>query len=658
MSSTVELDCLVELAREARASPGSLPLVAMTMNWLAISLGYHHRFDLLAWHHRKLVFEWCIAANEDEDHSSLILENLLSVRSIVAPSKRAAGNDTAFASECSPALVAAFVMLQLQDELLALAALLAVPMQQLVADNMDSVMATSLPGLHSTNTQVKEACEAVFQGGGFLESILHRDTLLNVFNTKIVSAIGMMLVSAEDPAGDDHEVLPPAFSPATIVSTIKTIPRASTQQQNDEILWDKLLRDSQVGDILLKIHARLSRAQNPEHASVAVASLTSALMLLEHRVAHPTTLRYATSMLVRSFKVPALRVQCARMLRDVIAKGLQSEEHDAVVVLSSLLPSAASSLAEAIEDSGNRGDDIQELVISLESITVHCPDILQPCLQNIDPLPTIYSMQRAAAVVTAARSKVDVAQQLIAFAERVASIPLTLRHHSIHALRALLAKQSSDAFHFNSSTGRKIAQAAWKLTSMSNELADGQLAEFAGELLALAGPLDPGKLAFDINTAASVHSTAGDSAASMQHPPPIQPVWSSSNTNHGNPWTFVLTLLHDYLIDDDTRVIGAAQACLRSLLSTEEGIEGKQKIHLHTVKNLIDVYAPSEDDVDFVCSNGLAQREKQGTRAMSTWCVDEGKWNAALAPSYDAWVCALTQHILSQVCSQCIVMIE
>lgn len=94
------------------------------------------------------------------------------------------------------------------------------------------------------------------------------------------------------------------------------------------------------------------------------------------------------------------------------------------------------------------------------------------------------------------------------------------------------------------------------------------MAAFAGELLALAGPLDPSAIAF--KPACAPHTYTHHLSASRQ-----QAAVQDSTLSSSLPTMLAaaLQLVADYLVDPDVLVIRSAQFTLRNLLGTDLGRE-------------------------------------------------------------------------------------
>ena len=94
------------------------------------------------------------------------------------------------------------------------------------------------------------------------------------------------------------------------------------------------------------------------------------------------------------------------------------------------------------------------------------------------------------------------------------------------------------------------------------------MAAFAGELLALAGPLDPSAIAF--KPACAPHTCTHQLSGSRQ-----QATVQDSSGSSSLPIMLVaaLQLMADYLVDPDVLVIRSAQFTLRHLLGTDLGRE-------------------------------------------------------------------------------------
>lgn len=92
------------------------------------------------------------------------------------------------------------------------------------------------------------------------------------------------------------------------------------------------------------------------------------------------------------------------------------------------------------------------------------------------------------------------------------------------------------------------------------------MAAFAGELLALAGPLDPSAIAF--KPACAPHTYTRHLSGSSQ-PPSVQD--GSASSSLLTMLVAALQLMADYLVDPDVLVIRSAQFTLRNLLGTDLG---------------------------------------------------------------------------------------
>lgn len=102
---------------------------------------------------------------------------------------------------------------------------------------------------------------------------------------------------------------------------------------------------------------------------------------------------------------------------------------------------------------------------------------------------------------------------------------------------------------------------------MSGETQDGALAAFAGELLALAGPLDPSAIAFKPACAPQPKQ-----APATNQLPAIQDSVAGkgdASTALSTMMVAALQLMADYLIDADVVIIKSVQFTLRQLLGTQ-----------------------------------------------------------------------------------------
>lgn len=95
------------------------------------------------------------------------------------------------------------------------------------------------------------------------------------------------------------------------------------------------------------------------------------------------------------------------------------------------------------------------------------------------------------------------------------------------------------------------------------------MAAFAGELLALAGPLDPSAIAF--KPACAPHTYTHQVSGSGQQAAVQDSSSSSGSSSLSTMLVAALQLMADYLVDPDVLVIRSAQFTLRNLLGTDLG---------------------------------------------------------------------------------------
>ena len=208
------------------------------------------------------------------------------------------------------------------------------------------------------------------------------------------------------------------------------------------------------------------------------------------------------------------------------------------------------------------------------------------------------------------------------------------------------------------------------------------LQEFAGELLALAGPLEPSAIAFDPAAAfssahkgassASVPGTGGAGAGSgrtqgTQNSPAEGAskggkgmrarASPASKAAGGGPsgtatWVVALQLLGDYLVDESVEVIKSAQYTLRLLLATPEGLGALQQLDPGLRPYLEAFQHSGSPSVAHPCAavpgaagtgagSAAAQDGRLQLDSPQLWCCD--------AQPYDTWVCNLTCAMLRQV---------
>ena len=274
----------------------------------------------------------------------------------------------------------------------------------------------------------------------------------------------------------------------------------------------------------------------------------------------------------------------------------------------------------------------------------------------------------------------------------------------------------------------EVSAAAWRLAVLSSELADAELAvrstgapsqhpdcvlsacllqtlalhgcfffchkpapspiarsatlqEFAGELLALAGPLDPSAIAFDPasafssaapspGAAAAVASGSGSSGGGTQTPAPTQGGRSGrpgrrsqgspggrggGGSGSGSTWAAALAQLADYLVDESVEVIRTAQYTLRLLLSTPEGQEALQQLD-PALRPYLEAFrhGPGEPGTHKVAAGAAAQAAQAGAAEAGLaggrrLQLDSRQlWRCDGRP-YDDWVCQLACAMLRKV---------
>lgn len=212
------------------------------------------------------------------------------------------------------------------------------------------------------------------------------------------------------------------------------------------------------------------------------------------------------------------------------------------------------------------------------------------------------------------------------------------------------------------------------------------LQEFAGELLALAGPLDPSAIAFDPasafssaapspGAAAAVASGSGSSGGrtqggGTQTPAPTQGGRSGrpgrrsqgspggrggGGSGSGGTWAAALALLADYLVDESVEVIRTAQYTLRLLLSTPEGQEALQQLD-PALRPYLEAFrhGPGEPGAHKVAAGAAAQAAQAGAAEADSaggrrlQLDSRHLWRCDGRP-YDDWVCQLACAMLRKV---------
>lgn len=199
--------------------------------------------------------------------------------------------------------------------------------------------------------------------------------------------------------------------------------------------------------------------------------------------------------------------------------------------------------------------------------------------------------------------------------------------------------------------------------------------EFAGELLALAGPLDPAAIAFDPASAFSItrpatgpaqlasgallgSGSSGGRTQGTQTPGPSQggqggrgggarsrasPRDRSAGGGGGSgTWVAALALLADYLVDESVGVIRTAQTTLRTLLATPQGQEALQHVD-PALRPYLEAFAHEAS------STGSQPAAPKASAAGIGEQLDSPRvWRCDTQP-YGQWVCGLACAMLRKV---------
>ena len=692
-----EISCLLTLVTEASLDAESLPLITATLDWVARVLGYPSRFEYASLYDPQLLHSWLMQGSS--------IDTLVDIRSLVAPSYESSLDQGVFLTTIAPMVVGPMVLTQNKVGLEKMSALIGVSTRDLLANQVDAVMALAFPGSVSDNEALRTMCRAVFAQNGIIKEFFG-DEDHKIFTRSAIAGIGRMLAAAQDPADASlatenqsqgeaggggsggaavavantasttnarspvQEPIMPYFKPEVVVAAIAQLVEGTTLEGKREQLFTNVLHEKQVASLLLDVAKLMGRARHPRHISTAKGALRAALLLLEREVAKPATLRYALSILLRLLRSPVLRPSIVGLLSSTIGYALSAGTPASVDTLGAALPNIISTLAEAVEETIElhqvqqrleksynhaprahllRGGrlyshhhalvvhlgHIDQLIQLLKSLTVRVPLVLSRYLMYVDPIPAMHGMDQVAQVVTTRRNALPPVTQLTVFASRVASMPATLRRRSMNSLRDVLFKKNNGSGG-GGSDGAKIAAAAWTLAVLSADLGDAELSEFSGELLSIAGPLPARSIAF--NPAALQDAVVFDRLASLG-----SAAWAKTNPLDSTAatielWVTALDMLSDYVIDEDTGVVQAAQRALHFLLPTPQGKEAACRL-IESKRNVITVFAEARESVATV-------RYLHRSPSM-VLDVDE-LWKLG-TKSYDAWVCEFASVMMKRV---------
>ncbi|PSC71129.1 serine threonine-kinase ATM isoform X1 [Micractinium conductrix] len=691
-----ELRCLQLLVCHVAAAPDSLALAGATLDWAAARLGYPHRHAYAAWHQRPLLYHFTEAGCG--------LVQWQAVLRLVAPTPEAAAADgRAFLQACAPALVGTLVLCQREADLGLLALSLGTEPRALVEAHFEVLMALVFP---YTVTGVPEERRRAVQllAGGTMAGLLTAQELDALIRSRPVPVIAQLLLMARGGVEEGAaEPARPFFSGRLLVEAVHSLMRRATLEENQRALWELLMPDH-LARILLALHAHLELAAHPRHQAAALAPLRAALALMGDRVCDPAAFRYTAAVLLRLLPVREMQAECCELLSGIVARMLRQRGGAEPAAVGSMLPALLSSLAEAVEadhsaGGGKRGTAATAdcLLALVGQLTTGAPAGLRPFLRQVDPLPdSIPALEAPAALVAAARQDITPAEQLAQFAARASSMTPGLRRRSLAALRRVLTTQQAALFLppcGSDSTGNAstaclpdVASAAWRLAVLSSDLGDAELAEFAGELLALAGPLESTAIAFDPKAAFSslqhrgggadglpgTGGTSGSSAGPSQGAvaPPggraasrarLRSPGSGDGGSGGSgcggstTWVAALQLLGDCLVDESVEVISTAQDTLRLLLAAPEGQAALQALD-PALRPYLEAFHPQSSRAPAAAATAGGS----GWDAAAGSDVSGGSGGNGGGPSlesrqlwrceqpYDAWVCQLACAMLGR----------
>ena len=613
----LELDSVHLVVAHAAAAPEDLAIAAVTLDWASVRLGYADRHPFMRWHQLHFLYGWL-------GSGTYTLQNLLDVRSLVAPTAEGARDQKSFLSSCAGVLTGLLAIKQSEPELQLIADVLnmsvsgsrrllllgyrgtyltralpasaplplaAAQVGALLSKHFDVTLGLAFPYFSSSDPGFQELGRRTISGGLTATHLKGRvgphlyeqkqglwspqqdtlqalpglsrpvptlsesrplpapclppaDDLAKLFTANLVEAMGQMLLLAQDMADPATAPPLPSFRSAAIVEAIVKIaaPSATSAEARLKALWGEVLGEDERSRLLLHVHDHLGKAQNARHQLAAVGSLRAVLLLLGERVREPATFRYAASILLRLLHVRELQEPCAALLGGVVAH-LLGGGAAGIAALGSMLPALLSTLVEALEAEAAAGRPLsappaRALAALVDRLTVSAPRELLPYLRQADPFPALPELREAAAALADARRDVSAVEQLQQFSQRASSMTPALRHRALEALRKeLTAEQHALYVRGREAAGGdaalrclpEVSEAAWRLAVLSRDLADPELgvseaacgavggfiasrAErdlglsatgpsglqvFAGDLLALVGPLDPSVISFD-----------------------------------------------------------------------------------------------------------------------------------------------------------------
>ena len=608
-------------------------LVAAALEVIAQALSYPDRYAYIAWHQSSILYQLLAL--------KFGIQHIQTLRLLLAPSAAAAVTDRAFLNAVTPKLLAFFVFFNDEGALQELAHALGQSPEELLKAHIGHIMAISFPLTTTGNQHDSATAERIFSSNCILEKHVSQAELTELLTDSCMDVVGYMISSAvENPLGShEHEPSFPTFSPQTIRAAVEKY--ATVMGIKDQGIAELLTAQRAMPKLLLMVHSHLQMAMHPRHVVRALPALETTLQVAGDTVISPSSFRYAVSILVRMMDVSEAQHNVCGMLEKLVDTLLREYIDTEIESLGVMLPTIISTLTQNIgrRRSALRSDPGKSLVGLLNKLTVQAPEGLMPYLKEVDPLVDfIPEIAEAKKCIDTARNNMSAVQQLIAFTKRVSSLTPPLRKQSLGALHGAISEHQS-ALYKESFCKAEVVECAWKLAVLSSDLADEDIASFAGELLALVGPLHPSIIAFNATSAPIILHQGTPLPASLE---------KSAHRAERSFWLAALKQLSDFLIDENVAVIKCAQYTLKHLLAAREIRAVLQYLPTDT-RRYIEVFVP-------LLSATYSDHVSDGHISIELLTREE-LWKCDRVP-YERWACRLAGAVLKHSQSPALIVCQ
>lgn len=674
----LEPKCLLLLSRMA-----AIPMVMACMDWIAMMLGYSDRWAYASWFLRQLCHMWLTEPELD-------VHALVGLRSLIAPSAEAAVNVDNFVPHVVPWLLPGIIWRNDAEALNQLASLMNVSCEELLANNL-SVVFSSLLLLQSREVAKPPTSwvdlVALLRNNVLLSRYFENGedaVLIPKMKGVYLEGIKFVVTAARESCPTIETLSPDKASEilAGFLKPNRLLPLSENQVASCllavQTLLDMARSPEHAFQALGSLEALLLLLQADITRPASLRCVVMMLIRLMHRspVLHAKSCKLldeVVNWVINSGETVSIEIFGSLLpsISAALVAAIEKQADRAGLASGMLMPRLPPSPLAALDHFDVEVRDMasstyverstethRSVLILLNRLLCNSDTLPASWRQNlacIDPIPRKYGMEQASVAVARHRQQLEPWQQLNHFASRAASMSHTGRELSLSVLRSLLysgqfislkdaeaIKRSSEVWNDSDlywhSKCRHVATqalhpsikaAAWNLAHLSGDLGDANLTNFAGELLALVGPLPENELAFGPNHVLEDGIEAKEGATSSSFK-------GLDTTGKGIIKTFAtaIRLMSEYLIDEDVSVVKLTQDTLRMTLPLPPSIEAVRILPAE-VSSIVKIFS----------NEAIEPPQKWVSNLLS----DPELWDVARYPSFNDWVCRLACAFLERV---------